>query len=165
MRRLIVGLVVCVCCALAARGQDAAEVLDLIQAVQGETPLIEDLRSLTDEIGGRPTGSAANMRSVEWALERFRAAGVSARKEAFDMPALWLERSASAAVRGAVEFPARVAAMPFSIGTPAAGAEAPLIDGGRGSSEDFARLGEEAKAWPSKCSAPGKSPLSCDTTA
>jgi len=145
MRRLIVGLVICACCALAARGQEKGEVLNLIQAVQGDTPLIEDLRTLTDEIGGRPTGSAANMRSVEWALERFRAAGVSARKEAFDMPALWLERSASSTVRGAVEFRARVAAMPFSIGTPVAGAEAPFIDAGRGTTEDFERLGEEAK--------------------
>jgi hypothetical protein len=116
----------------------------LIEAIQGETPLVEDLQALTDEIGGRPTGSKANLRSVEWALERFREAGVTTWKEAFFMPALWLERSASASVGGAVGFSARIAAMPFSIATPPAGTEAPLLDGGRGTEADFARLGEAA---------------------
>ena len=127
----------------AARAEDA--VTRLVAAVLGPTPLAEDLRSLTDEIGGRPTGSEANLRAVEWGLERFRDAGVAARKEAFEMPALWLERSASAEVAGAtVRFAPRVAAMPFSAGTEDGGLTAPLLDGGSGSEEDFSRLGERA---------------------
>jgi len=117
----------------------------LVAALMGETPLIEDLRSLTDEVGGRATGSEANLRAVEWALARFRDAGVEARKEPFEMPALWLERSATAEVRGEARFTPRVAAMPFSNSTPAEGRTAPLIDGGRGGVEDFARLSSAAR--------------------
>lgn len=118
----------------------------LVAAVLADTPMVADLRALTDVIGGRPTGSEANLKSVEWALERLREAGVEARKEGFEMPALWLERAASATVSGAgVRFSPRVAAMPFSTATPAAGMTAPLYDGGRGTDEDFARLGEKAR--------------------
>jgi hypothetical protein len=112
----------------------------LIAALLADTPLEADLAELTREIGGRATGSDANRRSVEWALDRFREAGVPARKESFVMPELWLERSAAAAVRGdGIDFPARIAAMPFSL--PAPGATAPLLDAGVGSREDFERLG------------------------
>jgi hypothetical protein len=118
----------------------------LVAAMLGETPLIEDLRQLTDEIGGRATGSEANERSVEWSLERFRAAGVEARAEAFEMPALWLETTARATIEGeGVSFSPRVAAMPFSADTPDDGISAPLLDGGSGSAADFARLAEAAR--------------------
>ena len=72
----------------------------LVAALLGETPLVEDLRQLTDEIGGRPDGTEANRRAVEWALERFRSAGVEARKEAFTVSERWLERSARAEAHG-----------------------------------------------------------------
>jgi hypothetical protein len=143
-RFLSLALSICVLSAATVTAQPN-DVDRLVAALLGETPLVEDLRTLTDEIGGRPTGSAANVRSVDWALERFRQAGVTASKEAFTMPALWLERSASARVGGDVSFPARVAAMPFSTATPADGLEAPLVDAGFGTTEDFARLGESAR--------------------
>ncbi len=122
-----------------------ADVHRLVAALLGPTPMEDDLRELTDVIGGRPTGSEANLRSVDWALEKFHEAGVEARKEAFEMPALWLGGSASAAVTGeALSFAPRVVASPFSTGTPEGGLSAPLVDGGRGGDDDFARLGEAA---------------------
>lgn len=117
----------------------------LVSALLGQTPLVDDLRSLTDEIGGRPTGSEANLRSVEWALNRFRAMGVEARKEAFSMPAQWLENRAEARISGEASYQPRVAAMPFSIATPPAGLQAPLVDGGFGSEADFRSLGTTAQ--------------------
>jgi hypothetical protein len=119
----------------------AAEIDDLVAALQGPTPFEEDLRVLTDEIGGRMTGSEANQRSVEWALERFREAGVDARAEAFTMPELWLESSTRVAVEGDVAFPARAVAMPFTPPTPSSGLAGALLDGGSGSEADFDRLG------------------------
>lgn len=117
----------------------------LVAALLGNTPLEEDLETLTDVIGGRPTGSAANLAAVDWALGRFRAAGVEARKEAFTMPALWLETASSATVSGdGVRFEPRVVAMPFSTAAPE-GTSGPLLDGGSGSAQDFARLGESAR--------------------
>ena len=51
-------------------------------------------------IGGRTTGSEANLRAVEWALRRFKDEGVSARKEAFTMPKQWIERSTNVDIIG-----------------------------------------------------------------
>jgi hypothetical protein len=128
----------------AATGAD--DVSRLITALLGETPLERDLESLTDRIGGRATGSPANLRAVDWGLERFREMGVDARREAFTMPTLWLERSATAVVNGeGIRFSPRVAAMPFSTATPASGLTAPLADGGLGSADDFTRLGGSAR--------------------
>lgn len=129
--------------ALSAQSDDASR---LVAALLGDTPMISDLQTLTDRIGGRPTGSAANQRAFDWALERFREAGVEARKEPFQMPGLWLERAARATIRGGgVSFGARVAALPFSAATAAAGLTAPLVDAGRGTEADFAALGARAK--------------------
>ena len=126
-------------------GADSSEVDRLVAALLSETPLEDDLRDLTDTIGGRPTGSPANVRSVDWAVERFTAAGVAVRREAFTMPSLWLERRATALVSGdGVQFVAPVAAMPYSAGTPAAGLPAPLVDGGDGSAHALAGLGDRA---------------------
>lgn len=118
------------------------ETVRLVGALAGDTPLLRDLQSLTDRVGGRATGSSANARAVEWGLARFRDAGVDARAEPFTMPVRWLERSASATIRGdGVEYTAAVAAMPFSTPTPATGTTAPLLDAGYGKKEDFERLG------------------------
>ena len=123
----------------AASAQDA--VPRLAGALLGDTPMVDDLRSLTDRIGGRPAGSPANLRAVEWALERFRAAGVPSTKETFRMPGLWRERSAGAVVQGRdVEFAPAVAAMPYSTGT-SPGLTARLVDGGQGRQEDYRALG------------------------
>jgi Zn-dependent M28 family amino/carboxypeptidase len=74
---------------------------------------------------------------------------VDARKEPFQMPSLWLERSARVTVRGeGVTFAPRVAAMPFSTATPKRGLTAPLIPVGRGTEKDFQALGASARgAW------------------
>ena len=120
----------------------------LVAALLGDTPLAANLHALTDGIGGRATGSEANLASVEWALARFREAGVSVRKEGFEMPAFWLERSAAATVKGTRSFTPRIAASPFSAPTPAGGLSASLVDGGAGAETDFARLGDAARgAW------------------
>jgi carboxypeptidase Q len=150
MRRLTHAVTIAFLAAVAARplaAQAAPSQWDrLAAALLGDTPLDRDLEELTDKIGGRATGSAANVRAVDWALERFRAAGVKAQKEAFQMPTRWLERSARATIRGqGVNFSPRIAAMPFSVATPATGVTAPLIDAGRGSKDDFAKLGDRAK--------------------
>ncbi len=120
----------------------------LVSALLGDTPMIDDLRNLTDRIGGRPTGSEANMRSVDWALERFESAGVNVMRQDFEMPGRWLERSAVAEIKavGGESFSPNIAAMPFSVAM--TDLRAPLVDGGRGEADDFARLGDKAKgAW------------------
>src|ERR1700692_686041 len=56
----------------------AAKILPLIL---GPSPMQENLRRLTDEIGGRVTGSPAMERAVQWATSAFRAAGVAEQTE------------------------------------------------------------------------------------
>ena len=102
--------------ALHAQSTDA-DVARLTAAVLGDSPMLRDLEVLTDRFGGRATGSEANRAAVAWALARFREAGIDARTEPFTMPGLWLERAASATVKGeGVAFSPRVAALPFSMG-------------------------------------------------
>jgi hypothetical protein len=140
---LTLALFLAVPIALHAQSDDASR---LVGALLGDTPMVSDLEALTDRIGGRPTGSAANQRAFDWALERFREAGVPARKEPFQMPGLWLERSARATVKGTgVTFNPRVAALPFSTATQGSGLTAPLVDAGHGAEPDFATLGGRAK--------------------
>jgi hypothetical protein len=118
----------------------------LVAALLGSTPLANDLEALSDRVGGRPTGSDANRRAVDWAMGRLAEAGVSARRESFPVGDQWFERSTRAEVRGdGIAFSPRVAAMPFSISTPAGGTPAPLVDAGRGAEPDFKRMGTTAR--------------------
>ena len=76
------------------------QVAELTAALFSDTPLIRDLRTLTDEIGGRITGSAANFRAVEWAHQRFVDAGLHANIERFEVARRWLPISASVTIDG-----------------------------------------------------------------
>ncbi len=118
----------------------------LIAAMLGDTPVVEDLHELTDTIGGRLTGSAANRDAVAWAVAKFRQAGISVATEDFEMPYQWQEKVVYASVSGDIDFGVGVVAKPFS--TSANALKAPLLDAGNGSEEDFARLGDAADgAW------------------
>ncbi len=146
---LILSLVILLSCGARARAQEKPNPDDdaqkLVAALLGETPLLTDLQFLTDVIGGRPTGSQANLRSVNWGLKRFLEAGVEVTREEFEMPGRWVEKSARAEVQGDATFSARIAAMPFSSGTTLDGLEGMLIDGGSGSALDFNNLGARCK--------------------
>ncbi|MCA9742549.1 MAG: M20/M25/M40 family metallo-hydrolase [Deferribacteres bacterium] len=122
-----------------------ADIHQVVAALLGDTPMIADLRELTDEIGGRPTGSEANLKSVEWGLQKFKQAGVTARKEAFQMPRFWLERETRVSISGDASFSPSAVAMTFSVATGSDGQTASLVDGGFGTEADFARLGAAAK--------------------
>jgi hypothetical protein len=129
-------------------GQAEDDAAILVAAMLEQTPILDDLRQLTDTIGGRPTGSPANRAAVDWAMDVFRRAGVPVTAEAFEMPMQWQEIKTTAVVTGAADFEPRVVAMPFSTSTAAAGLTAPLVRGGTGSAADFERLGENARgAW------------------
>ncbi len=137
--RVILSLIATAALAVPVAAEDLAQLEDALLA---ETPLEADLKHLTDTIGGRPTGSLANLASVDWALGRFQEAGVETWTEGFTMPELWLEKSATGSITGEAGFSVRLAAMPYSVGTGEETVEAPLLDGGRGSEEDLAALGD-----------------------
>jgi len=120
----------------------AAKILPL---VLGPSPLQENLRRLTDEVGGRVTGSPEMAKAVEWAVTAFRAEGVDVHTEKFTLPITWSEGQTRLELLEPLKFPVRLAAVGWSPATPAGGIEANLLDIGYGSEQDFARAGGAVK--------------------
>lgn len=136
---------ICLLCLLAAAAP-ASDVDELVGALLGDTSIIDDLQELTDTIGGRPTGSAANREAVAWAVRTLREAEVDVTTEDFEMPMAWRESQAIASISGDFEFDVRVVSKPFSAAATAL--KAPVVDAGIGSDADFERLGKRASgAW------------------
>src|SRR5882724_10142426 len=128
---------------LRAADDDAAR--KLVARSLSETPIFEDLKELCDRVGGRPTGSPAAVRAIEWGVRKFQAAGLErVAIEPFKIPNLWLPETAEASVLKPESFALRLAAAPFSASTNGA-IEAAIADAGEGSSKEFAKLGAKAK--------------------
>ncbi len=105
-----------------------------------------DLRFLSDEIGGRTTGSDAYEQALQWGLDSLKRAGVDGGGlEYYDAPSRWEGVSATGAVVSPYAFPLRVVSFALA---PSTGGEftAPLVDAGEGRPADFARLGEKGRA-------------------
>ena len=95
----------------AAAGCSATEASSCAQAaakitpiVMGVSPLEENLRRLTDGIGGRVTGSPEMAKAVEWGVAGFRAAGVDVHTEKYMLPQAWSEGETRLEVMGAERF-------------------------------------------------------------
>lgn len=127
---------------LSAQQKDIAT---LMSAMLLDTPIEEDLQELCDNFGGRVTGTEANKEAVEWGLKKFKEAGVSAEKQAFTIPSLWIENAVIAKVSGDANFKAKIVAKYYSRSTSKEGMTAPIIDVGYGSEKDFAKLGNAVK--------------------
>ena len=113
----------------------------LAARAHADTPLMTDLRELCDGIGGRPTGSAACDRAIEWAAKKFRDIGIqNVSVEPFAAQSMWLPVSAEANAVSPAAFNIRIAAAPMSPSTKGT-IEARIIDAGEGTLADFARLG------------------------
>lgn len=118
--------------------QAAAKILPV---VMGPSPLEDNLRRLTDEIGGRLTGSSAIKKAVEWGVAAFRAAGVDAHTEKYTIPVTWSEGDTRLEVFGPAAFPVHLVSEGWSPPVPQGGVEANLIYLGAGTAEDFSRAG------------------------
>src|SRR5208282_3133415 len=87
--------------------QAAAKILPLVMA---PSPMEENLRRLTDEIGGRVTGTPEMAKAVEWAVGAFRAAGVDVHTEKYTLPVTWTEGETRLELLGPASFPVRLKA-------------------------------------------------------
>lgn len=123
--------------------QAAAKLLPIIL---GDSPMIENLRKLTDEIGGRVSGTPEMAKAVQWGVAGFRAAGVDVHTEKYTLPVTWKE----GATRLAITAPAsaiaggatlRAVSTGWSPATPRDGIEANVIDIGGGSETEISRAG------------------------
>lgn len=117
----------------------------IISNALGASPLGENLRRLTDEIGGRVTGSPAAARAVAWAVAAFRDAGLDAHTEKYTIPLTWAEGASRLDVLSPAAFPVHLVSVGWSPATPSGGLEASVVFAGEGKPEDFARLGASAK--------------------
>jgi carboxypeptidase Q len=118
----------------------------LIAAALGPSPIEENLRRLTDEIGGRMSGTPAMRRAVAWANDAFRQAGADdVRTEKFTMPVAWSEGNTRLEVVAPVAFTARAVSIGWAPPTPPGGIEACVADVGDGSTEGFNRAGAAVK--------------------
>jgi carboxypeptidase Q len=118
----------------------------LLPIVMGASPMEENLRRLTDEIGGRVTGSPEMAKAVEWGVGAFRAAGVDVHTEKYMLPVTWSEGDTRLELLGPVRFPVRLKATGWSPATPAGGIEANVVDVGNGTEDDFAKAGGSVKS-------------------
>ena len=119
----------------------------LASRANSETLMMSDLRELCDVIGGRPTGSMACEKSIEWAAAKFKEIGVdSVKTENFTVPNLWLAESAEAFCLAPEQFSVRLVSSPYSPSTVNKDfMTGKLVDAGEGSAEDFAKLGEKTR--------------------
>jgi hypothetical protein len=118
----------------------------MIQSALGASPLEENLRHLTDSIGGRVTGSAAAARAVQWAVEAFRKAGVDeVHTEKFTIPAGWSEGHTQVEVLSPDPFPVRLVSIAWSPATPGGGLTTEIVDVGLGDDAAFTKSGASAK--------------------
>src|SRR5439155_13652637 len=111
----------------------------LLPIVMGPSPMEENLRRLTDGMGGRVSGSAEMAKAVEWAVAAFRTAGIEIHTEKYTLPATWSEGETRLALLGPVTFPLRLKSTGWSPATPPGGIEAGVIDVGKGSEDDLDR--------------------------
>jgi carboxypeptidase Q len=117
----------------------------LADRAKGDTPMFQDLRELVDGIGGRPTGSDACVRAIDWAAKKFHDIGIqNVSVEPFTAPSLWLPGSAEASALAPVKFNLRIASAPMSPSTKGP-LEAKLVDVGNASPATFAKLGASLK--------------------
>lgn len=112
----------------------------IIQQALAPSPMDENLQRLTDDIGGRVTGSPAMARAVAWGVEGFKAAGVAVHTESYEMPTTWEEGVSELELIGPVKFPLSIVSVAWAPATPAGGIEAPLVEVKDGGAEDFARV-------------------------
>ena len=124
----------------------AAAAPKIISSALGASPLAENLRRLTDEIGGRVTGSPAMARAVAWGIAGFRDAGVDeVHTEKFTVPVAWSEGNSHLEILSSAPFAVHLVSVGWSPATPTGGLEADLVDAGMGKEDDFARIAGAAR--------------------
>jgi Zn-dependent M28 family amino/carboxypeptidase len=133
------------------------EVNQVIQAALQPSPLESNLHRLTDEIGGRISGTTAMQHAVEWGTQAFTAAGAdSVHAEGFSIPNSWAEGATEMVATSSYEVSAtkvggtvlsvfRVHAVSVAWAPALAAAKhLPIVDVGEGSAADFEKAGNIA---------------------
>jgi carboxypeptidase Q len=150
-------------CSAADASSCAEAAAKILPQVMGPSPMGENLRRLTDEIGGRVSGSEAMDKAVRWAVAAFRAEGVEVHTEKYTLPATWEAGRAGLVVEGPFRPPVpevltadkklvsagtpaiSLVSEAWGPSTPETGVNSYLVDVGYGTEEDFVRAGAAIK--------------------
>src|SRR5262245_48727657 len=113
----------------------------LMPIILGDSPMIENLRKLTDGIGGRVTGTPEMAKAVQWGIAGFRAAGVDVHTEKYSLPVTWKEGATRLVVTSPASASATLRAVSEGWGPamPGDGIQAKVIDVGDGSEVEMSR--------------------------
>jgi len=116
----------------------------LLPLILGDSPMLENLRRLTDEVGGRVSGSPGMAQAVQWGIAGFRAAGVDVHTEKYMLPVTWKEGATRLAILSTSTSGTVLRAVSEGWGpaTPHDGIEASVVDIGDGTDADFSRAGD-----------------------
>lgn len=118
----------------------------MIQSALGPSALEENLRYLTDTIGGRVTGSPAADRAAGWGVEAFRHAGVDeVHTEKFTIPVGWSEGATHMDVLAPEPFPVHLVSIGWSPPTPLGGITTDIVDVAMGDAVGFTKAGDAVK--------------------
>jgi carboxypeptidase Q len=115
------------------------------EALKPGTPIEENLRVLTDEIGGRVPGTPAFEKAQQWAIAAFKQAGAdSVHTEEFTIPQSWTEGDTQVNVVAPVKFHVRAVSVAWI--APVSSTPARVVDVGMGTAAEFAKAGDIAGA-------------------
>lgn len=144
-------------CTLAANPPaDNNEVNQVIQSALQPSPLQDNLRRLTDNIGGRVPGTLGMQHAIQWGVQAFTAAGADrVHTEGFQIPNSWAEGDTEMAATTAYEVSPtkvgggtvlttfRVRAVSVAWAPALAPVKhVPIVDVGAGTQGDFAKAGD-----------------------
>src|SRR5215475_14661768 len=135
---------------------DNSAVNPVIQTALQPSPLQDNLRRLTDEIGGRIPGTRAMQHAVQWGMQAFTAAGADmVHSESFEIPYSWSEGatemtattahqvSSTGVGGGTVLSSFRVRAVSVAWAPALAPVKhVPVVDVGQGADADFQKAGD-----------------------
>ena len=111
------------------------------EALKPGTPIEENLRVLTDEIGGRVPGTPRSKKPQQWAIAAFKQAGAdSVHTEEFTIPQSWAEGDTQVNVVAPVEFHVHAVSMAWIAPVPPTTSR--VVDVGMGSAAEFAKAGD-----------------------
>jgi Zn-dependent M28 family amino/carboxypeptidase len=138
MKKLLVMLLAfCAPVSIAAQKQSAQQRL-MTEALKS-SPLQENLRVLTDEIGGRVPGTPAMEKALHWGFDAFRAAGADDVKlESYTIPYSWQEGATRIAIASPAQFTVRAVSVGWAPATSGT-VKARVVDVGHGDAAGFAK--------------------------
>jgi carboxypeptidase Q len=132
--------VLCAALSLAAQKQSSQQ--RVMSEASKPSSLQENLRVLTDEIGGRVPGTPAMEKAIRWGVDALKAAGADDVKvESYSIPHSWQEGATRVAVTAPTQFNLRAVSVGWAPAT-AGPVKARVADVGKGDATGYKKAGD-----------------------